>query len=467
MKELKMKSLNTEKIFIDREKLYGLIDQKVTDSQVDEVLNRAMQLKGLDLKDAAVLLNIKDEKQRNKVFEAAGKAKEIIYGKRIVLFAPLYLGNVCTNNCVYCSFRKDNTALKRAILTDEQIQDETKLLLKMGHKRLLVIGGEARATDVEYYAHSIRKVYETNWNGNTVRRINVEIAPQSEDNFRLLKKEKIGTYICFQETYDEKLYPTFHPSGLKADYGWRLLVMDRALRAGLNDVGIGALFGLTDYRFETLALLEHANHLDKTFGIGPHTVSVPRIEPAEGAPLSYNIPHPVSDDEFMLLVAVIRLSLPYTGIILSTRENDKIRTRLLHYGVSQVSAASRTNPGGYEEDEAGAQFSLGDHRSVDEVVSSLIDGGYIPSFCTGCYRRGRVGADFMDLAKPGLIHEFCLPNGMLTFKEYLEDFASPETKAKGEKLLVKLMDDIENPERRAKTQELLGEIEKGKRDLYF
>lgn len=463
-----MQSLNTEKIFIDREKLYGLIDQKVTDSEVDRVLNKALELHGLDLKDAAILLNIKDEKQRNKVFAAAGKAKEIIYGKRIVLFAPLYLGNKCTNNCVYCSFRKDNTALKRTILTDEQIEEETKLLLKMGHKRLLVIGGEAKDTDVSYYAHSIRTVYGVNYNGNHVRRINVEIAPQSEDNFRLLKQEKIGTYICFQETYDQELYKTYHPSGLKADYGWRLLVMDRALRAGLNDVGIGALFGLADYRFETLALLEHANHLDKTFGIGPHTVSVPRIEPAEGAPLSTNIPHKVSDEDFMLLVAVIRLSLPYTGIILSTRENDQIRGRLLHYGVSQVSAASRTNPGGYDENEqSGAQFSLGDHRTVDEVVSALIDDGYIPSFCTGCYRRGRVGADFMDLAKPGLIHEFCLPNGMLTFKEYLQDFASPETKAKGEKLLVKLIDDIENPERRAKTIELLAQIEKGDRDLYF
>lgn len=463
-----MKSLNSEKIFIDRDKLYGMMEQNPTESDVDRVLNKAMNLKGLELEDAAVLLNVKDEKMREKVFAAAGKAKETIYGKRIVLFAPLYLGNECANNCLYCAFRKDNVALKRTILTDEQIQDETKLLLKMGHKRLLVIGGETKATDVEYYANAVRTVYATNYNGHNVRRINVEIAPQSEENFKLLHKEKIGTYICFQETYDEELYKTYHPSGIKRDFGWRLLVMDRALRAGLNDVGIGALFGLADYRFETLALLEHANHLDKTFGVGPHTVSVPRIEPAEGAPLSFNIPYKVSDENFMLLIAVIRLSLPYTGIILSTRENDAIRTRLFHYGVSQVSAASRTNPGGYDEDEdSGAQFSLGDHRSLDEVVSSLINDGYIPSFCTGCYRKGRVGQDFMDLAKPGLIHKFCLPNGILTCKEYLQDFASPETKEKGEKLLQKLVGEIEDETVKAKTRKMLEEISNGKRDLYF
>jgi 2-iminoacetate synthase len=292
----------------------------------------------------------------------------------------------------------------------------------------------------------------------------------SVEDFRKLKKENIGTYVCFQETYEPELYKVYHPAGSpKADYENRLLVMDRAMEAGISDVGLGVLFGLADYRFEILALMEHANHLERVFGCGPHTISFPRIEHAEGAPLSDNIPHAVSDDDFKKIIAIIRIALPYTGIILSTRENDDMRTELFNYGISQISAGSRTNPGAYSDDaeNSGSQFSLGDHRSLEEVISSMIDSGYIPSFCTGCYRNNRVGADFMDLAKPGLIKQYCLPNAMFSFKEYLYDFASEKTREKGLALIEKMLKDIPENNRKTKILDNLSNIEKGNRDLYF
>jgi 2-iminoacetate synthase len=290
------------------------------------------------------------------------------------------------------------------------------------------------------------------------------------EDFAKLKAEKIGTYVCFQETYDPLLYNEFHPSNTKkGDYEYRLTVMDRAMEGGINDVGIGALLGLIDYRFEVLAMMEHARHLEEAFGCGPHTVSVPRIEYAVGAPHSENIPSKVSDSDFKKLVAIIRIALPYTGIILSTRENDKMRNELCDYGISQVSAGSRTNPGSYshEEEQSGSQFTLGDHRTLDQVISSMADGGYIPSFCTGCYRKGRVGQDFMDLAKPGLIKEYCMPNALFTFKEYLEDFASPPTMEKGFDLINKLVGEVENNTLKTKISGNLESIKEGQRDIYF
>jgi 2-iminoacetate synthase len=292
----------------------------------------------------------------------------------------------------------------------------------------------------------------------------------SVEDFRRLKAEKIGTYVCFQETYDPILYKEYHPAGSpKADYENRLLVMDRAMEGGIDDVGLGVLFGLADYRFEILALMEHAHHLEEAFGCGPHTISFPRIEPAEGAPLPDNIPHKVSDDDFKKIIAIIRIALPYTGIILSTRENDDMRTELFNYGISQISAGSRTNPGAYasEEEHTGSQFQLGDHRTLDEVVSGMIDAGYIPSFCTGCYRKGRVGHDFMDLAKPGLIKEFCMPNALFTFREYLNDFASPETKEKGYKLMKELIAGVEKPALKKTIETNVAKIDEGERDIYL
>lgn len=462
--------------FIDPEKLTSLANTpEPTDGEVNDILNDALKMKGLGINDVASLLNVREPSAIRKLLEAAGKVKEEIYGKRLVLFAPLYTGNQCSNNCLYCGFRKSNKDLNRVVLTMDQIGNEVGVLLKEGHKRILLICGESEENPPEYYAEAIRTAYSVRYNGHYVRRINVELAPMETDDFRMLKEEKIGTYVCFQETYDPLLYKKFHPEGPKADYEYRLTVMDRAMEGGIDDVGIGALFGLGDHRFEVLAMMEHARHLEDKFGCGPHTVSVPRIEPAAGAPLSFHVPHPVSDDEFKKIVAVIRLALPYTGIILSTRETSALRNELFHYGISQISAGSRTNPGAYsdEADHAGgehptgSQFSLGDHRSLDEVISELADQGYIPSFCTGCYRKGRVGNDFMDLAKPGLIKEFCMPNGIFTFQEYLMDFASPGTREKGLRLVDRLIEETGKDSLKTKMRSALDEIRAGKRDIYF
>ncbi len=458
--------------FIDREKLYGLLDQKApVADELNEILNKARKLKGLNLEDVAKLLCVEDEGDIKKILDTAEYCKNEIYGKRLVLFAPIYTGNACVNNCVYCGFRRDNKGLKRKVLTMDEIEQETLQLLRMGHKRALLICGESPRNDADYMVEAIRRTYAAkDEKGSTIRRINVELAPMSVEDFAKLKAEKIGTYVCFQETYDPVEYAKFHPAGTpKGDYLYRLTCMDRAMEGGINDVGLGVLFGLVDYRFEILAIMEHARHLEEDYGCGPHTVSFPRIEPAEGTPFSLpeNIPHPVADKDFMKIIAIIRIAMPYTGIIISTRERPEMRDQLVKYGVSQISAASETNPGGYEEDNTGAQFTLGDHRSLDEVISMMIDGGYIPSFCTGCYRKGRVGADFMDLAKPGLIKEYCKPNAMFTFREYLEDYASPETKAKGLELLKKLTQTFSKEELKKRVEGNLCKIGDGERDLYF
>jgi len=468
-----MKTSERNKVFIDRDKLYSLIEGKTpSESQTNAILNKALKLKGLNLEDVASLLRISDPIVIHKIMETAHTVKEEIYGKRLVLFAPIYTGNVCINNCTYCSFRSDNKLMKRKILTMEEIAEETRSLLKEGHKRVLLICGESKRNNTDYMVEAIRTTYGVKEHSGRdyVRRINVELAPMEVEDFARLKAENIGTYVCFQETYDPLLYKEFHPGNTKkGDYEYRLTVMDRAMEGGINDIGIGALLGLVDYRFEILAIMEHAHHLETAFGCGPHTVSVPRIEYASGAPLSENIPSKVSDSDFKKLVAIIRIALPYTGIILSTRENDTMRNELCDYGISQLSAGSRTNPGSYahEEEQTGSQFTLGDHRNLDQVISSLADGGYIPSFCTGCYRKGRVGQDFMDLAIPGLIKEFCMPNALFTFKEYLEDFASPETKTKGFALINKLVSEVENKVLQTKISGNLISIDEGQRDIYF
>jgi 2-iminoacetate synthase len=393
-----------EQPFIDRDKLYGLTQEKVPSStELDAILHKALKFRGLDMREVAALLRAEEPRQIRKIMEAASRVKEHIYGRRLVFFAPVYTGNVCINNCLYCAFRRDNTSLKRRVLSMAEIENETKSLLREGHKRILLICGESPRNGTDYMCEAIRATYAAREGGNYIRRINVELAPMSAGDFARLKQEKIGTYVCFQETYDPVLYREYHPAGTpKADYENRLTVMDRAMEGGINDVGLGVLFGLADYRFEVLALMEHAHHLEAVFGCGPHTISFPRIEPADNAPLSTAVPSPVNDDDFKKIIAIIRIALPYTGIILSTRESEEMRTELFNYGVSQISAGSRTNPGAYSktDEDSGSQFSLGDHRSLEEVISTIIDKEYIPSFCTGCYRKGRVGNAFMDLAKP-------------------------------------------------------------------
>lgn len=465
----------TEQLFIDRGKLIDLMNApEPSDGAVNDILNNALNLKGLGLRDVASLLNVKSPEAIGRLLTSAGKVKEEIYGRRLVLFAPLYTGNKCVNDCLYCGFRRSNTVLKRSVLTMEQIKMEITALLREGHKRVLLICGESPENPPDYTVDAIRASYAVRHNNNTVRRINVELAPMETGDFAKLKAEKIGTYVCFQETYDPVLYKEYHPAGPKADYGYRLTVMDRAMEGGIDDVGIGALFGLGDYRFEVLGMMEHARHLEETFGCGPHTVSVPRIEPADGAPLSFKIPHAVSDADFRKIVAVIRLALPYTGMILSTRESPAMRDELFRYGISQISAGSRTNPGAYShvdgsahEKETGSQFSLGDHRSLEEIISELIECEYIPSFCTGCYRKGRVGNDFMDLAKPGLIKQFCMPNGIFTFKEYLMDFASEKTRTRGNLLIDRLVENAGADALKSKMRSALDDIGAGQRDIYF
>ena len=440
-----------------------------------DVLDRALEKKGLSPEDAAVLLNNDDPEVTERLFEEAGRVKYEIYGRRLVLFAPLYIANYCANNCLYCAFRRDNRSVRRHVLSMSEIAEETLRLEQQGHKRLLLLTGEDMVrSGLDYFLEAVHTVYATKTpdGKGAIRRINVEIAPLDEAGFRQLKAADIGTYVLFQETYHPETYARMHPSGPKADYSWRLYAMHRAQAGGIDDVGLGVLLGLhADYRFEALGMLEHARCLERDCGVGPHTLSVPRLEPALNAPAAQQPPHPISDHDFKRLVAILRLAVPYTGIILSTRERPELRNELFALGISQISAGSRTNPGGYGtkgDDQATAQqFALGDTRSLEEVIQAVCAAGYLPSFCTGCYRKGRTGQDFMELAKPGLINRFCLPNAILTFAEYLMDYAGPETQAAGRRVIQAQLDEISDASRRSETIQRLNEMQGGQRDLYF
>ncbi|MEW6526969.1 MAG: [FeFe] hydrogenase H-cluster radical SAM maturase HydG [Spirochaetota bacterium] len=458
--------------YIDEQCIVNTLQNVTVDSYaIKEILAKAKELKGLDSKDVAILSAISTE-MANELYETADYIKKQIYGNRIVLFAPLYISNYCANDCVYCAFRASNRTIKRNYLTMEQIKCEVETLVEQGHKRLLLVAGEAyppyssNKRGLQYILDAIENVYSVKKRNGEIRRLNVNIAPLTVEEFKELKAAKIGTYQLFQETYHKDTYSKVHPKGKKADYLWRLFAMDRAMEAGIDDVGIGVLFGLFDWKFELLAMMQHIQHLEKNFGVGPHTISVPRIEPAIDTPFSQNPPYRVSDDDFLKIIAILRCAVPYTGIILSTREDPLMRKKALMLGVSQISAGSKTNPGGYSlNDDVDAQFSIGDHRSLDEVIYDLISMGFIPSFCTACYRLGRTGEDFMDKAKPGLIKQFCTPNGMATFMEYLLDYASEKTQSKGMALIQSMMQQMEPPIA-ARTQKLLQQIKKGKRDVY-
>ncbi|MGM0548437.1 MAG: [FeFe] hydrogenase H-cluster radical SAM maturase HydG [Bacillota bacterium] len=442
-------------------------------AEVKRIIDKALELNGISPVEAATLLQVESKELIAEFLEAARKVKEEIYGKRLVIFAPLYFANQCINDCLYCGFRKDNHQIDRKKLSQAEIRKEVAALEKEGHKRLLVLTGEAPNTDLDYVVESIKTAYDVQTeNGGEIRRINAEIAPLGTEDFKKLKESEIGTYTCFQETYNRKQYAKLHPSGPKSNYEWRLSVMDRAQEAGIDDVGIGALFGLYDYKFDVIGMLLHAEYLDKKWGVGPHTVSVPRLNPAMGTPLD-EVPYPVSDADFRKLVAVLRLAIPYTGMILSTRETTEMRNELFEHGVSQISAGSRTTPGGYEKKENDqeelAQFSLHDLRPIDEIITGIAKDGYIPSFCTACYRLGRTGKDFMDLAKPGKIQEFCRPNAMLTFKEYLEDYGTETSRKYGKKCLKEMMEKLEkdNPKLAASIATKLAAIAEGEHDLYL
>ena len=431
--------MNTNPI-IDEVKINRLLIKNTAEdyAKIKDILDKALEGNGLELDEVAHLTTIQNDNLTQELFNAACQVKQKIYGSRIVIFAPLYISNLCANECLYCAFRASNHKLNRKYLTTQEIQDETIKLIAQGHKRILLVAGESYpAQGFDYLLEAINTIYQTGSDQEKIRRINVNVAPLDNHQYRLLKESKIGTYQLFQETYHLKTYQQVHLAGKKADYHWRISAFDRAIKAGIDDVGMGVLFGLANWRFELLALLEHANYLQQTFGVGPHTISVPRIEPAVGSELSLNPTSPVSDRDFCKIVAILRLAIPYTGVIMSTRENPILRKQTLALGVSQISAGSRTNPGGYSDHQTknDAQFSLGDHRTLAEVVAELASLGYLPSFCTSCYRLGRTGLSFMKLAKSGAIKQKCNPNALITFAEYLHNYATYETKTVGNALI--------------------------------
>jgi len=455
--------------FIDHGRIYEYL--KNTDapelSEIREILDHARELKGISYEEAERLLMVEDRKHLELLFETANYIKNEIYGRRLVLFAPLYVSNMCNNECLYCAFKRSNKMIPRRTLTQAEIKREVEALVSQGHKRVLLVSGEGLGKSaLDYTIEAIDTIYSVKVGKGEIRRINVNIAALEVEDFRKLKAAKIGTYQLFQETYNYETYKTMHKAGPKSDYLYHLTAMDGAMEAGIDDVGVGILFGLEDYRFEIMALLQHIRHLEGRFGFGVHTISVPRIEPATGSDLSMNPPYPVDDLAFKKILAILRITVPYTGMILSTRENAQMRKEALSMGISQISAGSRTNPGGYSEDKSLEQFSLGDHRSLDEVIRDIASMGYIPSFCTGCYRLGRTGADFMDLAKPGLIKHYCLPNAMTTFAEYLVNYGSADTQTEGWKLIESMLKDIPGDDVRQKTVENLELAKKGITDIY-
>ncbi len=461
------------KSFIDEEKIWDLLDKARSPEKkrVREVLEKARQKKGLSLAEAAILMENDDPELIEEMLHTARQIKEEIYGNRIVLFAPLYVGNECVNDCVYCGFRISNKDCFRKTLSRSELILETKALENQGHKRLIMVYGEHPKYDANYIHDTVKTVYQVKERKGEIRRVNINAAPMDVEGYRIVKSAGIGTYQIFQETYHQKTYADLHPRGPKSNFLWRLYGLDRAMEAEIDDLGIGALIGLFDWRFEVLGLLMHAEHLDKTFGVGPHTISFPRIEPAFGSEFTEKPPYSVNNEDFKKLVAILRLSVPYTGMILTAREPIEVRNEVIPLGVSQIDGGSAIGIGEYsakdKESFKKSQFILGDHRTLDEVIKELAKQDFIPSFCTACYRLGRTGEHFMELSKPGEIKNFCQPNALLTFSEYLLDYASDETKQIGLKLIEKEEKKIANQKLKQEFEIKLDEMKSGKRDLYF
>ncbi len=460
--------------FIDENAIYAALEEgkrAASRDTVEAIIKKAAKADGLTLPEVAVLLNVHDKELVEEIYKTAKQIKLSIYGRRLVLFAPLYVSDYCINSCVYCGYGAGHKFARRRLTMDE-IKKETLALLNMGHKRIAMEAGEdPQNCPIEYVLDAIQAVYSVDTKNANIRRINVNIAATTVEEYKMLRAADIGTYILFQETYHRATYAHMHPRGPKHDYDWHTTAFDRAMEGGIDDVGAGVLFGLYDHKFEMLALMQHAAHLEKEFGCGPHTISVPRIRPAGGINVS-SFPGIVTDDEFKKLIAIIRLAVPYTGMIITTREEANFRNECLELGISQLSGGSCTGVGGYcEENEKGVkqppQFQVNDERPLDQVMYDIAEAGHLPSFCTACYRNGRTGDRFMAMAKIGEIQNLCQPNAILTLKEYLVDFASPQTKALGEKIIAEHLKQIPNPKLRRKTEERLVEIETGKRDLYY
>jgi len=469
-----VKSLKAEEFISDEEILDTLAYADANKNNValiDEILNKARERKGLNHRDASVLLACDMEDKIQEMYALAKQIKEDYYGNRIVMFAPLYLSNYCVNGCVYCPYHLKNKHIARKKLTQEEVAKEVIALQDMGHKRLAIEAGEDPVNNpIEYILECIDTIYSIKHKNGAIRRVNVNIAATTVENYRKLHDAGIGTYILFQETYNKKSYEELHPTGPKHDYAYHTEAMDRAMQGGIDDVGLGVLFGLELYRYEFAGLLMHAEHLEAVHGVGPHTISVPRLKRADDIdPDTFD--NGIDDDTFAKICALIRISVPYTGMIISTRESQAVREKVLPLGVSQLSGASRTSVGGYAEPEAEdvttEQFDVSDNRTLDEVVNWLIKMGHIPSFCTACYREGRTGDRFMTLCKNMQILNCCHPNALMTLKEYLEDYASPETKEIGSKLIELELEKIPNPKVKATATEYIHNIADGKRDFRF
>lgn len=468
------KSLKAEE-FISHEEVLNTLEyadkNKDNISLIDSILEKARQRKGLTHREASVLLACENPEKIQEMYSLAEQIKKDFYGNRIVLFAPLYLSNYCVNGCVYCPYHLKNKHIARKKLSQEEIVREVTALQDMGHKRLAIEAGEDPMNNpIEYILESINTIYSIKHKNGAIRRVNVNIAATTVDNYRKLKEAEIGTYILFQETYHKESYEKLHPTGPKHNYAYHTEAMDRAMEAGIDDVGLGVLFGLELYRYEFAALLMHAEHLEAVYGVGPHTISVPRIKRADDIDPDV-FDNGISDDTFAKICALIRISVPYTGMIISTRESQAVRERVLHLGVSQISGGSRTSVGGYyepePEDEKSEQFDVSDRRTLDEVVRWLMELGYIPSFCTACYREGRTGDRFMSLCKSGQIQNCCHPNALMTLKEYLEDYASPVTRKIGNKLIDREILKVPNEKVLRIAKQNLVDIVNGKRDFRF
>ena len=469
------KSLKAEEFISDeeiRETLAYADANKENVELIDQILAKAKECKGLTHREASVLLACPIPEKIQDMYDLAAEIKKEFYGNRIVLFAPLYLSNYCVNGCVYCPYHKKNQHIARKKLTQEEIVKEVTALQDMGHKRLALETGEDPVNSpIEYVLESIKTIYSIKHKNGAIRRVNVNIAATTVENYRKLKEAGIGTYILFQETYHKESYLELHPTGPKHDYNYHTEAMDRAMEGGIDDVGCGVLFGLDKYRYEFAGLLMHAEHLEAVWGVGPHTISVPRLCPADDIDVN-DFDNSISDDIFEKIVACIRIAVPYTGMIISTRESQKSRERVLHLGISQISGGSKTSVGGYAEPEPevenSSQFDVSDTRTLDEIVKWLMDMGYLPSFCTACYRAGRTGDRFMSLCKSGQIQNCCHPNALMTLKEYLEDYAAPETKKVGEALIQKELENIPNEKVKERVVQYLKEMEQGgKRDFRF
>ena len=461
--------------FINHEEILETLDYAEKNKNnlelVDAIIDKAEQRKGLSHKEASVLLACEDEQRIKRMYDLAEQIKKDFYGNRIVMFAPLYLSNYCVNGCVYCPYHACNKHIKRKKLTQEEVAREVIALQDMGHKRLAIESGEDPVNNpIEYILECIKTIYSIKHKNGAIRRVNVNIAATTVENYRKLKEAGIGTYILFQETYHKESYEKLHPTGPKHNYAYHTEAMDRAMEGGIDDVGLGVLFGLELYKYEFCGLLMHAEHLEACHGVGPHTISVPRIKHADDIdPSAFD--NGISDEIFAKLCALIRISVPYTGMIISTRESKSVREKVIRLGVSQISGASKTSVGGYcepeDEEDNSAQFDVSDNRTLDEVVRWLMEMGYIPSFCTACYREGRTGDRFMSLLKAGQIQNCCHPNALMTLKEFLEDYASDKTKIIGEKMIEKELENIPNTKVKKLAAEYIENIGNGKRDFRF